>query len=117
MKKKGGAALGCLLLIAAVVVALVASFAIFALLDLLQRKLLIGGEDWIFYEPMPYAQKMIIFPVVILLMETIMAFMYMKSGVGAFESSYRFVNLMVNHKLLVVVVCVLVLYAGFTGIS
>ena len=110
-------AFGCLLLIVAIIGVFIVSFAIFALFDFLQRKLLLGGEDWLFYEPMPYAQKLIVFPVVILIMEAAMAVVYRITGAGFMESSNAFVKFIAKNKVPVIILCIIVLYVGFTGIS
>ena len=110
-------AFGCILLIVAIIGVLIVSFAIFALFDFLQRKLLLGGEDWLFYEPMPYAQKFMIFPIVILIMEAAMAIVYRITGAKFMESSSTFVKFISEHKVPVIILCVALLYVGFTGIS
>ncbi len=109
--------LGCVLLIAAMVLVMIISFAIFALFDYLQRILLLGNEDWLFYEPMPYAQKLITIPVVVLILEAAMALIYRLTGATFTESSNNFVNLIIKHKIPVIIICVIVLYIGFTGVS
>ncbi len=104
-------------MIFSLVAVLAAALALFAVLDLLQRKLLLGGEDWLFYEPMPYAQKLIIFPIVILLMEAAMAIIYRVTGMPYMESSNEFMKFLMKHKVLVIILCVILIYAGFAGIS
>ena len=112
-----GNSLGCVLLIAAMVLVMVISFAIFALFDFLQAKLLLRGEDWLFYEPMPYAQKLITIPVVVLILEAAMALIYRLTGATFTESSNQFVNFIIKHKIPVIIICILMLYVGFTGVS
>ncbi len=109
--------LGCLLLVVTVAAVLVVSFAIFALFDLLQRRLLLGGEDWLFFEPAPYAMKLTIFPVVILLMEAGMALSYRISGAGFMKEAQTFMRLLWKYKVPATVLCVVLLYVGFTGIN
>ncbi len=115
MRNRNG--LGCIILIAVTAIVLVITFAIFALFDFLQRMLLVSGEDWLFYEPMPYAQKMIIFPVVILMMEGAMAFIYRLTGMTSMETANNFMKMLYRFKIPVIIICVAVLYTGFTGIS
>ena len=109
--------LGCILLIVEIVAVMIVSFSLIALLDFLQRKLLIGGDSWMFYEPMPYAEKLLIIPLVVLLMELVMAVTYKLTGAGYAESANSFVRFIGKHKLPVAILCVILLYVGFTGIS
>ena len=109
--------LGCVLLIVEMAAVMIVTLSLFALIDFLQRKILIGGDDWMFYEIAPYADKLIIFPVVILLMELAMAVNYRLTGAGYAESANSFVRFIGKHRLPVAIICVILLYVGFTGIN
>lgn len=109
--------LGCVLLIVEIAAVMIVTFSLFALMDFLQRKILIGGDDWMFYEVTPYGEKLIIFPVVILLMELAMAVNYRLTGAGYAESANSFVRFIGKHRLPVAILCVILLYVGFTGIN
>ena len=115
MKRNTG--LGCLLTIGAVILVLVLAFGIFALLEFLQRKLFLSGEDWIFFEPMPYAEVCMIIPVVALLMEGAMAVVYHLTGAGFTESANTFMAVLWKHKIPAVIISLVLIYVGFTGIS
>ena len=108
---------GCFAMVIMVVAVLVVSFAIFVLIDFLQRMLLLGNSDWIFFETAPYAQRIIIFTVVILLMEAFGALVYKRFGNSNLQSSYAFMQFVTRHKTAVILLCIALLYAGFTGIS
>ena len=108
---------GCLATIVMVIVVLIISFAIFAFLEWLQRMLLLGDSDWIFFDVAPYAMRILVFTVVILLMEAFGAVVYKLFGNRNMESSYSFMKFVLQHKAAVTVLCVALLYVGFTGIS
>ena len=100
-----------------IVLVLVLAFAFFAFLDWLQRTVLLADSDWIFFEPMPYAMRITVFTVVILLMEAFGALIYRFFGNANMQSSYAFMQFVLKHKVAVTVLCVALLYVGFTGIS
>ena len=104
-------------MIIAIIAVLVISFILFFLIDFLQRAFLLSGEDWIFFEPMPYAMKFLIFPIVILLMEAFGSIVYRIAGNPSMKSAYSFMNFITKHKVPVTIICVLMIYIGFTGIS
>ena len=114
---KNSKGFGCILLIGIIVGVFLGSMLIFWLIDLLQQNSLLGGQDWIFFEPAPYAMRILVFTVVILLMEAGMALVNRLTGMKVAESATGFMRFLGKHMAATVAICAVLLFVGFTGFS
>ena len=108
---------GCLLLILSMAAVFIMAMAIFWFIDTMQAKVLLGDQDWIFFEPKTYAMKIYIFVVVVILMEGAMALSYKASGNSFMEGAYTFMKVLWRFKVPAIILSVILLSVGFTGIN